>query len=67
MMKQITLEFNNELEMVRILEILRQFDVRIIQKIPKRNNKKQSIEDFYDQFNLNISSFKFTRDEANER
>jgi hypothetical protein len=61
MMKQIILEFNNDLEMVRILDILRQFDVRIIQNIPKRNKKKQSIDDFYNQFNLNISSYKFSR------
>jgi hypothetical protein len=66
-MKQITLEFSNEHELLRLLEILRQFDVRIVQNLTKRKNKKQSPADFYQQFKMNISEKTFNREEANER
>jgi hypothetical protein len=61
-MKQITLEFNNEHELLRLIEMLRQFDVRIVQNLSKRNKKKQTPAEFYQQFNLNIGVNKLNRE-----
>ena len=57
----------DEHELLRVLEVLRQFDVRILRQAPKRSKKKQTVAEFYQQFSLNLANFKFNRDEANER
>lgn len=66
-MTQITLEFSSESELVRLLEMLRQFEVRIVRTVSRKGKKHREMEEFYNQFRIDLSNFKFDREEANER
>jgi hypothetical protein len=66
-MTQITLEFSSESELARLLEVLQQFEVRIVKTASRKDKKHREMEEFYNQFRLDLSNFKFDREEANER
>jgi hypothetical protein len=66
-MTQITLEFSSESELARLLEVLQQFEVRIVKTTSRKDKKHREMEEFYNQFRLDLSNFKFDREEANER
>jgi len=68
MITKLILEFNNEQQVKTLLEFLKLIDVKFRQEqtSSEKEEMNQTMQ-FYNQFNYDLSQFKFDRDEANER
>lgn len=67
-MTKLVLEIKDEKKIAVIKAILKFFNISIIEEQKEEEEKKEmDLESFYQQFQLDLSNFKFDRQEANER
>ena len=66
-MTKFVLEIKREKDVELIRAILRHFEIRIIEEEVQEGKVETPMEDFYNQFQFDLSNFKFDREEANAR
>lgn len=66
-MTKLVLELKNERQIAVLKAILKFLNIPIVEEKKEEGDKAPEIRSFYEQFQIDLSDFKFDRQEANER
>lgn len=66
-MTKLVLELKNEKQIAVLKAILKFLDIPIVEETKEEGEEASDIRPFYEQFQIDLSDFKFDRQEANER
>lgn len=66
-MTRLILEIKNKRDLAILVSFLKLLDVQVLQKEVSPVDKKSDIAAFYQKYSLDLSNFRFNREEAHER
>gem|GEM_PF-3238354 len=66
-MTKLVLELKNERQIAVLKAILKFLNIPIVEEKKEEEGEAPDIHSFYEQFQIDLSGFKFNRQEANER